>query len=204
MKTSFVAFALAVVCMGCRGPARMGYMDSADNVFASPERVSQAEKRRSVADALARMQTDAAFMSVYAAAKNRRMGALPVVAIRPFENNTGDGVDDARATGAIYKTCLTALRKTGLFVLKDDTRAMALIDRVKAGNNNGENVNALGNFGSYDSPDFYLQGELVSNMDDDVAERRRVFTHDLNLVMLDAVGSNVAWSETVEVVKYAR
>lgn len=204
MKTLLGVLALAVVCLGCQGPARMGYMDSADNVFARPDSLSQSERRRSVADAISRMQTDAAFMSVYAAVKNRRMDRLPVVAIRPFENNTGDGVDDARATASIYKACLTALRKTGLFTVKDDTRSGALVDRVKAGNNNGEQIGALANFGNYDAPDFYLQGELVKSFDDDVAERRHVFTHDLNLVMLESVGNNVAWSETVEVVKYAR
>lgn len=204
MKTLLGAFALAVACLGCRGPARMGYMDPSDNVFARPDNLSQSEKRRSVADAIARMQTDQAFMSVYSAVKNRRMGKLPVVAIRPFENNTGDGVDDARATASSYKACLTALRKTGLFTVKDDTRSGALVDRVKAGNDNGEQIGALANFGNYDAPDFYLQGELVKSFDDDVAERRHVFTHDLNLVMLESAGNNVAWSETVEVVKYAR
>ena len=196
---------MAAAAAGCvSGPSR-GYVNPDDDVYGKPSEMGYTQKSRSIVDVLENMKTDPTFSTQYEAAKSRANAAgrgLPTIAVRPIENNTGDGRSDSAVTGQMYRELITALRKTKLFEMIDYTRRKRLIDTVTGGANSGDDPMAIQHVGNYTSADFIMTGELRRERTDD--RRRTVYHHFLNLEMTDTSTGTVFWSDTATpVVKFA-
>ena len=207
MGKMLLVVVLTLAAAGCEtvrpGPRR-GYMDPNDDVFGKTDRMEYTQKHLSIVTVFEQMKTDPMFTTQYDAAKKRAADAgrvLPTVAVRPIENNTGDGRSDSVATGQMYREIITQLRKTKLFEVIDYTRRKRLIDTVTSGVDNGNNSDAIQHIGNYTSEDFILTGELKREHADD--GDRVVYHHFLNLEMTDTSTGTVFWSDTAQpTVKY--
>ena len=133
MDKMLFAVVLALAVTGCdtvRPGPRRGYMNHDDDVFGRTDRMEYTQKHRSVADVFEKMRIDETVN--YIAAKERAKArvkaahpdlapdvvekiAKPTIAVRPIENNTGDGRSDSAVTGQMYREIITQLRKTGMF-----------------------------------------------------------------------------------------
>ena len=194
------AIAILMAAMsGCAthpGPSR-GYMDPNDDVYGRSSRMEYTQKHRSLVDVLEKMKTDPMFTAQYAAAKNRAAAAgriLPTIAVRPIENNTGDGRSDAAVTGQMYRELIAQLRKTRLFEMIDYARRSQMKKNVVAAVDDGEDPSNLQHIGSYTSADFIMTGELRREMTED--RGNRVYHHFLNLEMTDTSTGAVFWNDT--------
>ena len=207
MDKMLLAVVLAFVAAGCEsmrpGPRR-GYMDPNDDVFGRTDRMEYTQKHLSIVKVFEQMKTDPMFATQYDAAKKRAADAgrvLPTVAVRPIENNTGDGRSDSVATGQMCREIITQLRKTKLFEMIDYARRSQMKKTVVAAVDDGENPANLQSIGEYTSADFILTGELKRERTDD--GDRVVYHHFLNLEMTDTSTGTVFWSDTAQpTVKY--
>lgn len=189
-----------IAVTGCAtGPGR-GYIDKEEDVFGRASRMEYSQKHRKVAESVEKLLTDPMFTQNYTAACARAKEALPTIAINPIENNTGDGRSDSEATGQLYRELLTAIRKTGKFVMIDRMRRKQMTDANIAGNNAGEDSAAIQSIGSYTSADFVMTGELRREHTDD--EDRQVYHHFLNLEMIDSASGTLFWSDSMAVPKF--
>lgn len=195
---------MASAAAGCVSGPSSGYVNPDDDVYGKPFKMDYTQKSRSIGDVLGKMKTDPMFSTQYAAATNRAHTAgrvLPTIAVRPIENNTGDGRSDSAVTGQMYRELITELRKTKLFEMIDYTRRKTLIDTVTGGANSGDDPAAIQHIGNYTSADFIMTGELRRERTDD--RRRTVYHHFLNLEMTDTSTGTVFWSDTATpVVKF--
>ena len=198
---------MAALVAGCEtarpGPSR-GYMDPNDDVFGKSSRMEYTQKRLALVNVLEKMRTDPMFSSQYDKARKRALDAgrtLPTIAVRPIENNTGDGRSDSAVTGQMYRELLTALRKTGLFEMIDYARRTQMRNTVVSAVDSGEAPSNLEHIGNYTSADFIMTGELRREQ---TADRgRAVYHHFLNLEMTDTSTGTVFWSDTAEpIVKF--
>jgi len=198
---------MAALVAGCEtarpGPSR-GYMDPNDDVFGKSSRMEYTQKRLALVNVLEKMRTDPMFSSQYDKARKRALDAgrtLPTIAVRPIENNTGDGRSDSAVTGQMYRELLTALRKTGLFEMIDYARRTQMRNTVVSAVDSGEAPSNLEHIGNYTSADFIMTGELRREQTDD--RGRAVYHHFLNLEMTDTSTGTVFWSDTAEpIVKF--
>ena len=200
-----VVFALSAAgCDTVRPGPRRGYMNPNDDVFGRTDRMEYTQKHLSIVKVLEQMKTDPMFTAQYDAARKRAAAAgrtFPTVAVRPIENNTGDGRSDSAVTGQMYRELLTQLRKTGLFEMIDYARRSQMKKTVVAAVDDGENPANLQSIGEYTSADFILTGELRRERTDD--GDRVVYHHFLNLEMTDTSTGTVFWSDTASpTVKY--
>jgi len=202
MDKMLFAVVLALAAAGCEtvrpGPRR-GYLDPNDDQFGRADRMEYTQKHRSIVKVLEQMKTDPMFTTQYAAAKKRAADAgrgLPTVAVRPIENNTGDGRSDSAVTGQMYREIINQLRKTGLFEMIDYARRSQMKKTVVAAVDDGENAANLQHIGEYTSADFIMTGELRREFTDDV--NRKVYHHFLNLEMEDTSTGTVFWSDTAQ------
>ena len=191
---------LSVAVAGCAvahpGPSR-GYANPDDDVFGRASRMEYTQKSLAIKDVLAKMKVDPTFTDSYAKARDRanRMGrSLPTIAVRPIENNTGDGRSDSAVTGQIYRELLTQLRQTRLFEVIDMARRSQMTKTVVTGVDGGESPANLEHIGNYTSSDFIMTGELRRERTDDPG--RRTYHHFLNLEMTDTTSGTVFWSDT--------
>lgn len=202
MKKVLLATALAALS-GCATGPRQGYLGPEEDVYGRASRMEYAQKRRTVVESVERLLTDPLFTQNYDRARKRALDAgrsLPTISISPIENNTGDGRSDSAATGQLYRDLLTAIRKTGKFLMIDPMRRRQMTNALIAGNNAGEDAAALQGIGSYASADFVLTGELRRERTDDGV--RTVYHHFLNLEMVDSASGTVFWSDSMGVPKY--
>lgn len=197
---------IVVVCCaaGCLGypPPPSPYVSNSDDVVGRASRFEHRQKTRSVAEAIERMQTDPTFTAGYQEALAQAKAAkrrLPVLAIKPILNNTGDGRGDAAATKQIFEALKTGFRKTGLFEIVDYTQRKALNDTLLAGADSGDDDGALQAIGNYRSPNLVLTGEIRRDETDETG--RRVYFHFLNLEIQSTATGTVFWSDTIEVAK---
>lgn len=202
MDKMVFAVVLALVAAGCEtarpGPRR-GYIDPNDDVFGRADRLEYTQKRLSIVKVLDQMKTDPMFTTQYAAAKKRAADAgrvLPTIAVRPIENNTGDGRSDSAVTGQMYREIIAQLRKTKLFEMIDYARRSQMKKIVVAAVDDGENPANLQHIGEYTSADFIMTGELRREQTDD--GDRVVYHHFLNLEMTDTSTGTVFWSDTAQ------
>ena len=198
MKMAFLLL-LSAVATGCVSGPSEGYVNPDDDVFGDPNTMEYPQKHRSVVNVLKKMRTDPMFTTLYDAAKARAAAAgrvLPTIAVRPIENNTGDGRSDSEATGQIYRELMTELRKTKLFEIIDYARRSQMKKTVVAAVDDGENSANLQHIGNYTSADFVMTGELRREFTND--RNRRVYHHFLNLEMTDTSTGTVFWSDTAE------
>jgi hypothetical protein len=198
MKMPIMVFQLlaAVAVVGCATRVQTGYVNEEALVFDRADSLTASERSRLVTEAVSRLLTDPMFTVRYSEkCKIRGNGKLPLVAIAPLENNVPDGRSDAAAMGQFSKELMVALRKTGKFDLLDDLANPALMNRITSGNNDGESASAAQSFGDYDPPDFYLTGDVRRFLDDGI------YTHCLNLQMLDTSTRRVFWSDTAKILK---
>lgn len=200
---SLLFVSAALVLAGCAtGPGR-GYLDKEEDVFGKASRMEYSQKHLKVAESVEKLLTDPMFSQNYKKACVRAQEAgrtLPTIAINPIENNTGDGRSDSEATGQLYRELLTAIRKTGKFVMIDRVRRAQMTAANIAGNNAGEDSAAIQSVGSYASADFVMTGELRREHTDD--EDRHVYHHFLNLEMIDSATGMVFWSDSMAVPKF--
>ena len=164
MKKVLLATVLAALS-GCATGPRLGYLDPEEDVYGRASRMEYAQKRRTVVASVERLLTDPLFTQNYDRARKRALDAgrsLPTISISPIENNTGDGRSDSSATSQLYRDLLTAIRKTGKFLMIDPMRRRQMTDALIAGTNAGEDAAALQGIGSYTSADFVLTGELMN------------------------------------------
>lgn len=199
MKNGFwvAVFAALVAVAGCASSGSGSrYVNEETLVFESADTLTQSERSRLVTEVVERMLTDPTFSVRYAAKKKAKSdGSLPVVALSALENNVGDGRSDSLAMGQFSRELMVALRKTGKFDVIDDLANPALVNRVMTGNDNGETMAAAQNFGDYAPPDFYVSGDLRRFLDSGI------YTHCLNLQMLDTSTRRVFWSDTAKILK---
>ena len=199
MKTLLLtASILGVMAMvGCVSrSSSSGYVNEETLIFDRPDVLTQSERSRLVADVVGRLLTDPTFSVKYAEKmKAKSDGKLPIVAFSALENNVKDGRSDSAAMGQFSKELMVAFRKTGKFDVIDDVANPALINRLMSGNDAGETVAAVQNFGDYAPPDFYVTGDIRRFLDDGI------YTHSLNLQMLDTSTRRVFWSDTVKILK---
>ena len=139
LKTFCKAGLLLAVCCsaGCFGAASSTYVAKDVDVRGKPSKFEHRQKARSVEEAIARMLTDPTFDESYREVAELAKAAgrkKPVLAIKPIQNNTGDGKSDSAATHQIFKSLQTSLRKTGKFEIVDYTQRQALIKTVIDGN----------------------------------------------------------------------
>jgi hypothetical protein len=190
---SVVAIALAG-CVSRSGSS--GYVNEEALVFDRPETLTQSERSRLVVDVVGRLLTDPTFSAKYAEKMNAKSdGKMPIVAFSALENNVNDGRSDSAAMGQFTRELMVALRKTGKFDVIDDVANPALVNRLMSGNDAGETVAAAQNFGDYAPPDFYVTGDIRRFFDDGI------YTHCLNLQMLDTSTRRVFWSDTAKILK---
>ena len=116
-----VLVSMMAIATGCAsvqpGPSR-GYVNPNDDQFGRSDRMEYTQKSRSIVRILEQMKTDPMFSMYYKKALERAHGPgrsrmFPTIAVKPIENNTGDGRSDAAVTSQIYRELLTALRKMG-------------------------------------------------------------------------------------------
>ena len=202
MDKMLLAVALALVAAGCEtarpGPRR-GYLNPDDDVFGKADRLEYTQKHRSIVKVLEQMKTDPMFTTQYDAAKKRAADtgrALPTVAVRPIENNTGDGRSDSAVTGQMYRELIAQLRKTRLFEVIDYARRSQMKKTVVSAVDDGENFANLQHIGEYTSADFIMTGELRREETDD--GDRVVYHHFLNLEMTDTSTGTVFWNDTAQ------
>ena len=197
-----VCASMAALVAGCEtgrhGPSR-GYMNPDDDVFGKPPRTGYTQKSLALVIVLEKMKTDPMFSSQYDKARKRALDAgrtLPTIAVRPIENNTGDGRSDAAVTGQMYRELLTALRKTGLFEVIDYARRHQMKKTVVDAVDDGEAPANLEHIGNYTSADFIMTGEL--RREQTIDRGRAVYHHFLNLEMTDTSTGTVFWSDTAD------
>ena len=202
MDKMLFAVVLALAAAGCEtvrpGPRR-GYLNPDDDVFGKADRLEYTQKHRSIVKVLEQMKTDPMFTTQYDAAKKRAADAgraLPTVAVRPIENNTGDGRSDSAVTGQMYRELIAQLRKTRLFEVIDYARRSQMKKTVVAAVDDGENSANLQHIGEYTSADFIMTGELRREETDD--GDRVVYHHFLNLDMTDTSTGTVFWNDTAQ------
>ena len=202
MDKMLFAVVLALAAAGCEtvrpGPRR-GYLDHNEDVFGSASQMEYTQKSRSITHIIAQMLTDPMFTEQYDAARSRAIAAgrkRPTIAVRPIENNTGDGRSDSAVTGQMYRELLTALRKTTKFEMIDYARRSQMKKTVVAAVDDGENSANLQHIGEYTSADFIMTGELRREFTDDV--NRKVYHHFLNLELTDTSTGTVFWSDTAQ------
>lgn len=212
MDKMLFAVVLALAVAGCEtarpGPRR-GYLDPNEDQFGRTDRMEYTQKHRSIVDVLEKMKIDKtvnyivakerAKVRVKAAHPELSQGvvdasAKPTIAVRPIENNTGDGRSDSAVTGQMYREIITQLRITGLFEMIDYARRSQMKKTVVAAVDDGENPANLQSIGEYTSADFILTGELRRERTDD--EDKVVYHHFLNLEMTDTSTGTVFWSDT--------
>ena len=202
MDKMLFAVVLALAAAGCEtvrpGPRR-GYLDHNEDVFGSASQMEYTQKSRSITHIIAQMLTDPMFTEQYDAAHSRAIAAgrkRPTIAVRPIENNTGDGRSDSAVTGQMYRELLTALRKTTKFEMIDYARRSQMKKTVVAAVDDGENSANLQHIGEYTSADFIMTGELRREETDD--GDRVVYHHFLNLEMTDTSTGTVFWNDTAQ------
>lgn len=194
---------LAVCCSaGCFGAASSTYVAKDVDVRGKPSKFEHRQKARSVEEAIARMLTDPTFDESYREVAELAKAAgrkKPVLAIKPIQNNTGDGKSDSAATHQIFKSLQASLRKTGKFEIVDYTQRQALIKTVIDGNNNGDDGGAIQPIGTYKSPNLILTGDIRRDETED--RGRKVYFHFLNLEIQSTATGTVFWNDTVEIAK---
>ena len=193
----FVVLASAAALVAGCAARRGGYGNPDDDVYGRSSRMESTQKHRSIVDVLEKMKTDITTMSQYKKACERALAAgrtFPTIAVRPIENNTGDGRSDAAVTSQIYRELITQLRKTGLFEMIDYARRHQMKNTVVAAVDDGENPSNLEHIGNYTSADFIMTGELRRERTDEPG--RTVYHHFLNLEMTDTSTGTVFWSDT--------
>ena len=174
-------------------------MNPDDDVFGKPGSLTYPQKSLALVNVLEKMKTDPMFSSQYDKARKRALDAgrtLPTIAVRPIENNTGDGRSDAAVTGQMYRELLTALRKTGLFEVIDYARRHQMKKTVVDAVDDGEAPANLEHIGNYTSADFIMTGEL--RREQTIDRGRAVYHHFLNLEMTDTSTGTVFWSDTAD------
>lgn len=199
MKTLLLAVSLfgIIAIVGCVSRSNTsGYVNEETLIFDRPEILTQSERSRLVSDIVGRLLTDPTFSAKYIEkVKTKADGKLPIVAFSALENNVNDGRSDSAAMGQLSKELMVAFRKTGKFDVIDDVANPALMNRLMSGNDAGETVAAVQNFGDYAPPDFYVTGDIRRFFDDGV------YTHSFNLQMLDTSTRRIFWSDTVKILK---
>ena len=197
-----VLASLMAITTGCAsmppGPPR-GYMNPNDDVYGRSSRLEYTQKHRSIVLILEQMKTDPMFTAQYDNARKRALAAgrtFPTIAVKPIENNTGDGRSDAAVTGQMYRELITQIRKTGLFEMIDYARRRQMRNTVVAAVDDGEAPANLEHIGNYTSADFIMTGELRRERTDDPG--RTVYHHFLNLELTDTATGTVFWSDTAE------
>lgn len=202
MKKVIFAAVVAACAAGCesvRSGPRRGYLDHNEDVFGSASSMEYTQKRLAITKVIEQMLTDPMFTEQYDAAMSRAVAAnrtRPTIAVRPIENNTGDGRGDAAATGQMYRELLTALRKTKKFEMIDYARRSQMKKTVVSAVDDGENPANLQHIGNYTSADFIMTGELKREFTDD--GNRKVYHHFLNLELTDTSTGTVFWSDTAQ------
>lgn len=199
MKTLLLAVSLLglIATAGCVSRSNTsGYVNEETLIFDRPDVLTQSERSRLVADVVGRLLTDPTFSAKYTEKmKAKSDGKLPIVAFSALENNVKDGRSDSAAMGQFSKELMVAFRKTGKFDVIDDVANPVLVNRLMSGNDAGETVAAVQNFGDYAPPDFYVTGDIRRFLDDGI------YTHSLNLQMLDTSTRRIFWSDTVKILK---
>ncbi len=194
-----VPLLIAAGCNAVRpGPSR-GYGDPDDDVFGEPSRMEYTQKHRSISVVIGQLLTDPMFTVNYDKACKRAKNSdrtLPTIALRPIENNTGDGRSDALATGQMYRELLTEIRKTQKFEMIDYARRSQMKNAVVSAVDAGENSANLEHIGNYTSADFIMTGELRRERTDDSG--MKTYHHFLNLELTDTSSGTVFWSDTAE------
>lgn len=204
---SVIAIFMAALsgCATHPGPME-GYGNPDDDVYGSPWRMEYPQLLRAMEDVLARMKTDPRFTTMYKAACERaiaekRKSKLPTIAVRPIENNSGDGRTDSEATGQIYRNLLAHIGKmmrpdgkSQMFELIDYARRSQMKGTVVTAADDGEAPNNIQYIGNYTSADFIMTGELKRS--ETVDKGRIVYHHFLNLEMTDTSTGTVFWSDT--------
>ena len=203
VKTLSSAITLLVICCssGCHGVPKSPYVGPTDDVPGKPDRFEPRQMSRSVTESIERLLTDPMFPTNYVIVlkKAREAGRpLPVLAVKPVLNNTGNGIGDS-STHQIFEALKTGLRKTGKFEVVDYTQRQALIRTVIDGTNTGDDSGALDNIGKYRSANLILTGDIRRDETDD--RGRKVYFHYLNLEMQSTATGTVFWSDTIEVAK---
>ena len=204
LKTLTTAGLLLAVCcsVGCNGAVSSPYVPKDEDVLGRASRFEHRQKSRSVEESVDRMLTDPTFDGSYREVAERAQAAgrkLPVLAVKPILNNTGDGRSDSAATRQMFEALKAALRKTGKFEVVDYTQRQALIKTVIDGNNNGDDGGAIQTIGTYKSPNLILTGDIRRDETED--RGRKVYFHFLNLEIQSTATGTVFWSDTVEVAK---
>ena len=204
LKTLTTAGLLLAVCcsVGCNGAVSSPYVPKDEDVLGRASRFEHRQKSRSVEESVDRMLTDPTFDGSYREVAERAQAAgrkLPVLAVKPILNNTGDGRSDSAATRQIFEALKAALRKTGKFEVVDYTQRQSLLKTVVEGNNTGDDGGALQAIGAYRSPNLVLTGDIRRDETED--RGRRVYFHFLNLEIQSTATGTVFWSDTVEVGK---
>lgn len=202
MNKMLFAAVVAVCAAGCEsmrpGPSE-GYLNKDDDVFGRAETMEYTQKSRSVVRIIEQMKTDIMLTPQYDAARKRALAAgraRPTVAVRPIENNTGDGRSDSAATSQIYRELVAQLRKSGLFEMIDYARRSQMKKTVIAAVDDGEAPSNLEAIGNYTSADFIMTGELRREMTE--GRKGRAYHHFLNLEMTDTSTGTVFWNDTAD------
>lgn len=206
MRKGICAAAIVPCCAtlllaGCAGVAPSPYASPTEDVVGSPSRFEPRQLSQAVATAIQKMLTDPTFTDSYGgvSARAAELGRrLPVLAVTPVANNSGDGRGDA-STRQVFEALKNGLRKTGRFEVVDYVRRGDITGTVRAGRGAGDDDEALQHFGSYLSPDLILSADITRDVTDD--RGRKVYFHYLNLTMQSTETGSVFWSETIEVAK---
>lgn len=112
---------------------------------------------------LAKMRKNALFTQNYTRVRDAK-GALPVIVVGNIENKTNSRIQNR--LDLVREIVTTSLFENDLFEVKDDNAAAAIVNRIAQSAEGGLEDGALvAAYGSHDSPDFMLLGELSSFRD---------------------------------------
>ena len=156
------------------------YVDSGEIVAGTADGATMYDLESSAQALMQKMLASPQFSKNHSAAKASKGGGLPIVVIGNIANKTTERIQGR--LDSVGDTIRTALYDCGLFEVKDDEAASAILSRITSGADGGLEGGALVQFaGTHESPDFIVLGDFrhFADVGGYHTYRLRIAFHDL-------------------------
>lgn len=200
MKNAVILIGFIALMSGCASESVVDYASVGENYIGSADELSYTELNSVADQAVQRLLTDPLFSKRYAAARTHAQAdgrENPGLIVDPIENNINAAGDES--TEQMRTILKDAIRKTGKFDIVD--RAF----RTKVTNDNidwasrGESGGAISGIGSFVPGEFVMKGEVTRY--ESVSGKRRIYHHNVNFKMQDAVRGDLFWTTVISIDK---
>ena len=175
------AVAVCGLLCGCVEP-RTRYVDPDEIVAGTADGATMYDLESSAQSLMQKMLASPQFSKNYNAVKTSKGGGLPIVVIGNIANKTNERRGIQGRLDSVGDTIRTALYDCGLFEVKDDEAASAILSRITSGADGGLEDGALvQSVGTHESPDFIVLGDLrhFADVGGYHTYRLRIAFHDL-------------------------